>query len=275
MTGIRRIVVGIDGSELSRTAFAFGAMIADAAGLEIHALHVLESVRGDGTRLSWDRDAIERHAATLGVRLPSPLGNGLTLARTTIEECAMQCRARTLRFRSSVMFGPLIDRLLESDESDLLAVGRGRFTQAGFGSTTRRLMQQAPCPVLIAAGRLRPINRIVGAFDGSPGSLRALGVCETLARQTRWPLSVLAVAGRLSLAEALQSAQDRAPEAQVIAWDPEGRLEATQIEFAASHLRFGLMVVPAYSDSWLSQLIGGGMTGHLLAHLDAPLVLVH
>lgn len=237
--------MGIDGSELSRAAFAYGAMIAEAAGVEILAIHAVESPSGERP------------------------------ARATIDECDAQCRARGVDFGSRIVAGPLLDRLLECGPTDLLALGKGRFAQAGFGSTTRRLMRHAPCPVLIAAGGLRPINRVVGAFDGGPGSHRAIAVCDALARRTGWPLSVLAVAGRLSLAEALQAAQDAAPEAQVIAWDAEGRLEAAQIEFAAAHARFGLMVVPAYSDSWLAQLLGGGMTGHLLAHLDAPLVLVH
>jgi nucleotide-binding universal stress UspA family protein len=274
----RRIIVGIDGSDLSRAAFAFSAMIAEAAGLELHAIHVLESVHGDGTCLPWDPAVIERHAALLGVRLhdgPNARDGGLALARTTLEECKTYCEVRSINFSSCFMFGPLIDRLLQAQDTDMLAVGRGRFAHAGYGSTTRRLMPHAPCPVLIASGALRPINRIIGAYDGSPGSARALTVCQILAEQTGWPLTVLAVAGRMSLSETLQAAQNSAPKAQVIASGPEGRDEARQIELTSFHAPFSLIVAPAYSDSLVNQTIGGGMTGHLLAHLDAPLLLVH
>jgi nucleotide-binding universal stress UspA family protein len=273
-----RIVVGIDGSDLSRSAFAFGATIAKAARLEIHALHVIETIDGDSTPLPWDPAAIERHAAILGVPLQDgrlASDGGLAFARKTIEDCRVYCRSLEIPFSSSFMFGPLIDRLLDAKAGDMIAVGKGRFAHAGLGSTTQHLLKEAPCPVLIAGGPLKPINRIVGAYDGSPASVRVLQTCQTLADQTHWPMTVLAISGRQSLSEVLQAAQDAAPWAQVVSFGPNLDDEARQIESAAAHVKFGLLAVPAFSDSPLNHLLRGGMTGRLLAHIDAPLLLVH
>jgi nucleotide-binding universal stress UspA family protein len=267
---VRRIVVGIDGTPLSRSAFAYGVMLADAAGLEIRAIHVVEPPRRTGAALP---------ASDAAPPAPAPgaaAGPGdLALAQATMDECEAFCKTRGIRFSSAFLHGPLIDRLLEAQDTDILAVGKGRFAHAGPGSATRHLMRQAPCPVLIAGGPLRQVNRIVGAYDGTPASERAVAVAESLAAQTRWPLTILAVAGRLTLSEALQGAQDRAPTAQVVAFGPGEDDEASQIEEAAAHARFGLPVIPAYTDSPLRLLLGGGTTGHVLAHVEGAIVLVH
>ena len=39
---MERIVVAYDGSELSRAAFAYGVMLAEATGVRVHGVYVVE-----------------------------------------------------------------------------------------------------------------------------------------------------------------------------------------------------------------------------------------
>ncbi len=65
-----------------------------------------------------------------------------------------------------------------------------------------------------------------------------------------------------------------APEAQLIVDDDRTHGEAARVERLGQRAQHALLVLGAYPDSWLHQLLGGGTTGHVLKHLWAPIVLV-
>jgi nucleotide-binding universal stress UspA family protein len=273
--GLKRIVVGINGSELSRETFAYGAMIAKAADIEIQAMHVWEAASGGVQDLSWEPSIIQRRLSQLEVSLPEGHRGDLASAYKVIEDCREYCQNYSIKFSTSLKCGPILNRFSELESDELLVVGKGRFENAGFGSTTRRLLHHAACPVMIISGPLRAISRVIAIFDGSQVSFRAIEMARMLARQTRWPLNVFVISNSDALSDALQAAQDHAPEAQVMVYGPIGGSQASQIEQAAERVKSGLVVLPAYSDSWFHQFLFGGTTGHVLSHLDAPIMLVH
>jgi nucleotide-binding universal stress UspA family protein len=166
--------------------------------------------------------------------------------------------------------------LRESLPGDAICLGlTGRFRRAGAGSSTRSLVTRSRCPVLVVSGPLRPINRILTPYDGTVASTRALIFAKDLASRADWPLSVLAFPrGELTLEEALDWAQHLAVGAQVIAVDPKRESEAKAIERTVDADPFALLVMGAYADSWIKELFAGSVTGHVVTHLRAPILLV-
>ncbi len=277
---IKRIIVAYDGSELAREAFAYAVMLAEAAKVEIFGMHALEPappvVMPADPVSGIDPNPILMQVAAAD---EAEQKAEREKAEKSLEELGEYCAKRSVPYSSVVAAGWLIEALVDlADPEDLIAVGmKGRFARAGIGSSTKALVRESPCPVVVATGPLHPVNRVLGVFDGSGGSKRAVAWSKDAARQTGWPLSVLAVSGRgLTLEESLEKAQAMAPDAQVIHYGPEGQSEAAQIEAAASHASMALLVMGAYPDTWLHQLFfGGGTTGQVLRKVNAPVALVH
>jgi nucleotide-binding universal stress UspA family protein len=147
---------------------------------------------------------------------------------------------------------------------------------AGMGSMARSLIKQAPCPVLMASGDLRPIMRILAAFYGSETSRKAVRFARDLAKAADLPFNVLSVGGvTWSADETLLAAQEVAGDAQVLAVGPGDEPEAEQILRVAQHAGLAMIVMGAFPDSWMHQLLFGGTTGQMLRNLNAPVIVVH
>jgi len=276
----KRIIIAFDGSDLAREAVAYGRMIAEAAGAEILALHVIEPTApptmGEGLAAFDPGPAMAEYAR----QTEADASEERQWAEKELKELTGFCEQWEVPCSTRIESGLLVPTLVDvASADDLIAVGmKGRFARGGIGSTTKTLITRSPCPVMVVSGSLRPVNRALGVFDGTSVSKRAVEKANELAKQTGWPLSILAVGGEyLDLDDALDRAQELSPDAQVITYQPEGHNEAEQIEEAVKHAGYGLLVMGAYPDSWLHQLFFGfgGTTAHVLSHAGAPVVLVH
>lgn len=272
---IERVLVAFDGSELAREAFAYAAMLAEPAGLEIFGVHVLEPdpplmVAGDPALID-PTPIIEQNRRERDSQR--------RWAQREFAEMAALCAGRGVIFNSGVESGALLDSLVDiATARDLIAVGRkGRFSRSGIGSTTSALLHSAPCPVMVVSGPMRPINRVLAVSDGTSASKRAVAEADDLAAAAGWPLTILAAAGaQQDLAAALDAAQRLAPDAQVISLSEEEQSdEARLIEHAAGSDTYALLFMPAYAESWFHRLIFGSTTERVLSRLGSPVVLVH
>jgi len=275
---ISRFIVGYDGSDLAREAFAYSTMLAKRIGAAVHAVYVVEPqvanvLAGDPSVLvdpmmppiilTETADAAfqaERQRATL-----------------MLDELEDTCDQLEVPFTSEVVRGSLMDTLAAlSHPTDMLALGlKGRFRRSGVGSSTRLLVTHSKCPVLVASGPLATVNRILTPYDGTVGSTRALMVARQLAKDAAWPLTVLALArDNMSLDEAQDWSQQLAEEAQVISLSKTLGSEAELIERTVGSDPYALLVMGAYADSWFKDLFTGSTTNHVLSHLKAPMILV-
>jgi len=273
-----RIVVCFDGSDLSREAFAVAVMLAEQTGVEVHGLHMIEPVPPPA--LIGD--------AVVGFD-PGPAMVGMDRSREEEEEqrawakrefadLAAFCEKQGVTFSSEIHRGRLLDWLTHNlGESDLIAIGRkGRFARAGVGSTTKDLVNHAPCPVLIVSGALHPVNRVISVYDGSEQCQRAIAVGGKFAEAAGWPFTVLAAPGEgQPLDQTLEAAQRAAGDAQVIHYGEAHESEEKQIDALARHAEYAIVFFGAYPDSWLHQLIFGGPTAEILRAVKSPVVLVH
>jgi nucleotide-binding universal stress UspA family protein len=194
------------------------------------------------------------------------------------EDMVDYCWDRQVEFEGSHRKGVLAEELAAAlERGDLLAVGqKGRMASAGMGSMARSLIKQAPCPVLMASGDLRPIMRILAAFYGSETSRKAVRFARDLAKAADLPFNVLSVGGvTWSADETLLAAQEVAGDAQVLAVGPGDEPEAEQILRVAQHAGLAMIVMGAFPDSWMHQLLFEGTTGQVLRNLNAPVIVVH
>ncbi len=274
---LKRIVVAFDGSELSREAFAYSELMAEAGDIDLEIVHLLEPIAPP---------VVGEPLAGVDVN-PVLVADTAQAERDLVEERAWAeqelrsikqfCESRGRSCATTIEEGRLSHWLTRNTEPrDLIALGaKGRFKRSGFGSSTRALVKSAPCPVMVVACGLKPVNRILAIYDGTEVSERAGVMARELAGQCGWPLSILAVTSKkLSIDDSLERAQMLSAEAQVISFGAVGASEAEQIEEAADHARHALVVIGAYPDSVFHQLFFGGTTGHVISHVDAPVILV-
>lgn len=276
----KRIIVAFDGSELSREAFGVALSLAKQWGGSVFGLHVVEPVPPPIVAES-----------VAGVDAAPALADFDEAARkdeaaerehfeNEFRKLREKCGAENVPFDSAIEVGLLIPALVDlAAADDVIAIGmKGRFSRAGLGSSARSLIKKAPCPVLVASGAERKISRVLGVFDGTSVSKRAVDLAQEIAAETKWPLSVLAVEGDdLTLDESMARAKELAPDADIVCYPVKGKSEAEQIERACKAADDAILVMGAYSDSWLHQLFFGfgGTTAHVLSHVGAPVILVH
>jgi nucleotide-binding universal stress UspA family protein len=273
---LQRIIVAFDGSEDAREAFAYALMFAMATKATVVGFYALEPAVAP----------VAMADPTLGVDLGPALmyDNERIQAERQQAERALssledECSARGVRFTPVIAHGRLLDALgEEAGADDLIMLGRkGRFARAGVGSTTRALVAHAPCPVVVVSGSMRPITRVLAIYDSASESKKALSFAADLAKQANWPLAVLAAAGHgHSLDEALDRAAELAPGATILSLGVEEQGdEAKLVEHAASRAGYSLIVLGAYTHSWIYNLLFGSVTAKVLEKVGGPVALVH
>jgi len=270
-----RVIVGFDGSELSREAFAYGVMLAEAVGARLLVVHAVEPAPPP---VVCD-PAMGFDVGPAVAAIDSMAEEERSWAQGELASLASYCASRRVACETRVEFGRLTPLLTEmASATDLIAVGqKGRFRRAGIGSTTRSLVERSPCPVMVVSGPMRPLVRVLAVYDGSSPSKKAVPWAGAVAERAGWPLSVLAAAGdHHTLDEALARAAEAAPGAQVISLSAEEqRDEARLIAHAVEKAGYALVVMGAFAHSRLHDLIFGSTTDRVLGAVKAPIVLVH
>jgi nucleotide-binding universal stress UspA family protein len=165
------VLVGVDGSDDSRTAVRWAAIVADALRVPLRALWVWQ----------YPNDAV----LTVGaIDLPNP--------DRTDEHVEAQLRQllaevlgddRAAGVSAEVARGPASAALLRAAEEGPRMVvvgsrGLGGFKGLLLGSVSRQLFEHAPCPVTVVRHAApvppRRLETVVVGTDGSPDAERAL-----------------------------------------------------------------------------------------------------
>ncbi|MFE4516624.1 universal stress protein [Kitasatospora sp. NPDC056783] len=159
----RRIVVGIDGSEPSKTALRWAIGQAVLTGATVHAVAAWEYPSLYGWFAPMVDDGFERTARrTLSAEINEILGPD-----------------RPVEVRESLVLGHAAEVLLEAAaDADLLVLGsrgRGTFARTLLGSVSTRCAVHGACPVVIVrSGVAAAPSRAVagGAERTAPGTVR-------------------------------------------------------------------------------------------------------
>jgi nucleotide-binding universal stress UspA family protein len=172
---MNEFVVGVDGSDHSRTALRWAAAAADAAGVPVRAVQ------------SW----IHPRSAMLPIAAvpvsSEEMDEQTQQAITTIATDALGSSAVVT---TDVLRGPPAGALLQTVTPDSVLVlgsrGLGGFAGLLLGSVSQECVEYASCPVVVVR-----TDRIVGdgdvilvGKDGSEGAQRALAWADALASAT-------------------------------------------------------------------------------------------
>jgi nucleotide-binding universal stress UspA family protein len=157
----QHFVVGLDGGDVAPWVLRATAQLAERFGAVVHGVHVADLLPGGAIgpfgSASYVPDTL------LIDRIVRLEGNAWRdqMARAGIDPVRTAC---------DVTFGDPSERLLEASRHrgvDLIIVGNGRSSRRLgrlLGSTARRILRQAPCPVLVVA---EPSDELVPAvFTG-------------------------------------------------------------------------------------------------------------
>ncbi|MCL6439076.1 MAG: universal stress protein [Rubrobacteraceae bacterium] len=136
----RRVLVALDGCELTHGVLERGAELAELLGAEVHVVCVQEPPPALQTQILGEtpREVFEEHLEEVRSRI-----------REALEGCGVH--VESLEVCGGSPAGVIL-HLLEEGGFDLVVLGRhGRGIRHRFrpGSTTHRVLACAPCPVLV------------------------------------------------------------------------------------------------------------------------------
>jgi nucleotide-binding universal stress UspA family protein len=186
---VSTILIGVDASERSEDAVAFGRRLANASGARIQLVCV------------FPYDATPSRGANLVYRQYLEADAEKTLAR--MRDGLRDLPAEQVRTQAvpdySIPRG--LHNICESERPAIVIVGSthtGHLGRVRPGSTAERLLHGSPCPVAVVPEGYRerpdePIRRIGVGVDGSAESQAALAAAVELARAAGAHLEVIGV----------------------------------------------------------------------------------
>lgn len=189
-----KILVPVDLSEPSRSAFGHALLFAGAFGSSVELVHVVELVEPTHAPF-WSRElelANELHSRAVR-SAESSLQQLLPLVAPPPGASV------TSRVLSGSLPGTLVDHAAASGAGLIVVSPHGRtgFARWLLGSVSERLLRAATCPVLVARGGSasgKPaLSRILVAVDLSEPSRRALSLAASIAAKFGAELHVLYV----------------------------------------------------------------------------------
>ncbi len=140
-----RIVVALDGSDVSEAALRAGAEVAKGLGAPLHLLRV-----ADIAVTPWGPTA----AAAAYAEITDEMAQETREAEQYLESLAATLRQEGRTVTTEVRSGPAVSELIEAvTPSDLLVVashGRSGLKRLVLGSVAEEVIKNAPAPVLVA-----------------------------------------------------------------------------------------------------------------------------
>lgn len=140
-SGVKKVVVGVDGSEGSRRALRWAASEASVRGDALELVHVWEQPQ------AYAPQGLGAYPID-----PEPIEGA---ARALLEELVAEARGLVpgVEVRGELVEGPPAQALLDAARNaDLLVVGSrglGGFASLLLGSVSHQVSHHAPCPVVL------------------------------------------------------------------------------------------------------------------------------
>jgi nucleotide-binding universal stress UspA family protein len=193
---IKSILVGIDGSEHSRTALQYAMWLARRLDATVTGLHVVDIVSIEG---SFFHDISGSLGFEPYLDFTSKMREALhERGNSLLEEFRATCTREGVRFDTALQIGIVPSEICErAREADLVVIGhRGvnqRFSTGLLGGAAESVTRQCPKPVLVTPLEFKEIRSPLLAYDGSQRASAAMHVAAEVCSQLSLPLSVLTV----------------------------------------------------------------------------------
>jgi nucleotide-binding universal stress UspA family protein len=276
---IKKILIGIDASDHSRTAQAYAFYLARRLGAAVTGLHVVDIVSIEG---SFFHDI----SGSLGLEpyldFSSKMREVLTArGKTVLEDFSGAAQRENVAAATQLDMGIVANQICERARSaDLVLIGhRGineRFSTGLLGSTAESVARKCPRPLFVSPKEFREISRPVLAYDGSERASKAMQSAAEFASELGVPLTVVTVArdpklGERTLAEArayLASYPAARAEFKLIA----GHAHEEIIRFLKES-DSDLLFIGAYGHSRIIEMVLGSNTEYVLRNAPCPVFL--
>jgi nucleotide-binding universal stress UspA family protein len=254
-----RIVVGVDGSATARRAVRCAVVLGELTGAEVVAVHAIglleERHRPEDVDGAWR----QRLARQVEQTWASPLAGAGCPSRVEMEDGTAD---------------DVLLRVARRERAELLVVGsRGAAdSDRALGSTSLRVVQAAPLPVLVVPHAAEPepgaapgdewaVRLVLVGVDGSPASDAALARAVDVAARGGAALCVVeVVAGEPDVPEAAARLEDAVAAARDrgVAVDAVVRVgdAASEVAALADEVDAGLVVVGTRGSSGPAELLG-------------------
>jgi nucleotide-binding universal stress UspA family protein len=283
---LRSILVGLDGSDYSRSAVAVGIYLARKANALLVGLGVVDepTIREAEPRLIGG-----------GVPYAEPvlyrerIANARHEVERFLSQFTVRCAEANVACKVLEDVGLPHEQIeLQAQRYDMIVLGQQtRFhfeTQEGYDDTVRRVLKDSPRPVIAVPARLdlnpdEPGHTVMIAYDGSVQSARALHEFQNTGLAGALPTVVVSVHPEHGVAaRAAERAIDylrfhgiRAEAQAVTSSESPARVV---LEKAKQHDSV-LIVMGSYGRPVLREFFLGSVTRTLLAESPIPLFLYH
>lgn len=276
---IKAILVGLDGSDHSRTAVRYGLWLGERLGARVIGLHVIDIVSIEG---SFFHDI----SGSLGFE---PYLDFSTKMRQVLQErgeallqeFAAQAAAKGIPADTILGMGVVPNEICErARTSDLVVIGhRGvneKFSTGLLGGTAESVTRKCPKPVWACAMDFKAVENPLLAYDGSARSAAAMAHAAEFCAQLSMPLTVLNVSKDKGQGEnTLEEAR-----AYLAAYKIDVRLELQQTanapERIANFIRenlHDLLFIGAYGHGRILEMVLGSTTEYVLRNANCPVFL--
>jgi nucleotide-binding universal stress UspA family protein len=282
-----RILIGVDGSERSKDAIAFGRTLALASGAPVMlaTAHRMDPLRpGAETHESRLREDADRMLARSAIALHDV--DDLELRPLVVNASAAHALQETA----------------EEEDAGIIVVGSshtGRLGRVLPGSTAERLLHGAPCPVAVVplgyATHGTPAHPVVGcAYQPTEDGAASLGAAEELAlalsarlrvMQVLEPLAGLYGGGEMpvnvpEINASIFSDAERSLTERVARLSSKLEVEGTLHSGRPADLLIGLsetvdlLVIGSRGYGPLKAVLVGGVSGQVIRSAACPVVVV-
>lgn len=280
-----KLVAFVDGSEYSKSVCELAAWVAKRTNASVDIVHVLEqSARtrkpvdlsgsiGLGARTTLLTELAELDGQL--ARLSRQRGRAiLEDAKNILSAAGVEEVATFLRHEGIVEAA----HHFEAD-ADLIVIGkRGEGSAVNdqhLGSSLERVIRASHKPVLVASRALKPVQRVLIAFDGGPSALKAVRYLTQKPAFSDLHCFLLAVTS--SGTGAKSSLEEAATSLRASGYSIETILEQGQVEAVITEkiqsLQIDLLLMGAYGHSRIRNLIIGSTTTAMLSTSKIPVLL--
>lgn len=293
---IKTILVPVDFSKMSDPAIEAATSLAQRFGAVVHLVHIdacyppgfcVMTAPVPAAPMSWPANVTQE--------LRSAEWRELDELATRFEISSKNCH-----LREGLPVFDEICRLAGEIRADLIVMPTHGWTglkHAFLGSTAERVVQHAPCPVLIARGKQRKIEKILVPVDFSDCSLGALKAAIAFAEQVAAKI-VVTHAVYLDLAytadgfvmydlQELVDSAKAAAEAEMKSFVRnakfgaikfETRIEVgspvTEICYVAHDENVDLIITPTHGRTGLKHLLTGSVAERIVRHAPCSVLVI-
>lgn len=280
---IGRIIVGLDGSKSSNIASQYAIFLSKKLKKPVLGVHVIDIRLLEGPFLA-------DLAGGLGFATYSDLTVKIkdileAKSDTIINKFASECREKGGDCSIASIYGIVVDELVNNaDPEDIIIVGkRGEhfeFNPLLLGSTAEGVTRKSKCPVVITPNEFREIKSILLAFDGREKSVHGAVYTNYLAKSLGIEkIEVISVfkdkVGDEPLKVEFENRLKNILEVHFDFVDKYGLPEEMIENYITENKeRLDLVVMGAFGESLVKELILGSTTNYIISKSPIPVLLV-